>query len=207
MPNPYAPSGFQSGRPYDGRAPTWGSPTAYILWNYATQIANGDPVFLASDGTMRLYVAGGTTVHGIFRGCKYYDPNTQRTQFQPAWRAPTLLSGSIVEAFVDSSENDTYRCQTQGASPVTQAQVGLNIDLVAASSGTPTLAGMSVAALNQATIANTATFPFRIVGIVGYPNPLASPGGPFPGYDATQSNNWVEVIMNTNDQTTRTGQA
>jgi hypothetical protein len=85
--------------------------------------------------------------------------------------------------------------------------VGLNIDIVAASSGAPNAAGISTCGLNAATIANTATFPFRIVGIVGYPNPLVSPGGPFPGYDASQNNNWVEVIMNTNDQTTRTGQS
>jgi hypothetical protein len=94
-----------------------------------------------------------------------------------------------------------------GAAAVTQAQVGLNIDLVGGSTGTPNAAGISTAALNQATIAATATFPFRIVGIVGYPNPLASPGGPYPGYDATLQYNWVEVMMNTYDQTTRTGQA
>jgi hypothetical protein len=207
MPNQNAPSGFQSGRPFDARAPNWGSPIAYIMWNYATQIAAGDPVFLAPDGTMRLVVAGGTTVHGIFRGCKYYDPGQQRTSWFSAWRAPTLLANTIVEAFVDSAENDTFRCQTVGAAAVTQAQVGLNIDLVGGSSGTPNAAGISTAALNQATIAATATFPFRIVGIVGYPNPLSSPGGPYPGYDATLQYNWVEVMMNTYDQTTRTGQA
>ena len=207
MPNANAPSGFQSGRPYDGRAPTWGSPVSYILWNYATPIAYGDPVFLATDGTIRVVPQGGTTVHGIFRGCKYYDPTQQRTQWYPAWRAPVLNSSLIVEAYVDSSENDTFRCQTVGAAAVTQAQVGLNIDIVAASSGAPNAAGMSVCALNQATIANTATFPFRIVGIVGYPSVLASPGGPYPGYDPTLPYNWVEVIMNTNDQTTRTGQS
>lgn len=208
MANLYAPSGFQAGRPWDGRAPNFGAPAGVIAYNYASKIAEGDPVFQFTDGTIRLYVAGGTTIRGIFRGCKYYDPVTQRTQFYPQWPAPTTLpTNAYVEAYVDNDPLYTFRCQVQGG-PVTQANVGQNIDIVAASSGAPNWAGRSVCGLNFGAIGNGATLPFRIVSVVGYPgNLLAGPSGPNALYDPTQANNWVEVTLNTSDITTRTGQA
>lgn len=207
MPNVFAPSGFMAGRAYDARATNWGAPVCYILSTYATKIGFGDPVFLASDGTIRLYVAAGTTVHGIFRGCKYYDPVQQKVTFSQQWPGVSLGAGGTVEAYVDNDPMLTFRVQTSGAAAVTQAQIGLNADIVGSSSGAPTAAGISTCALNQATIANTATFPFRIVGIVGYPSVLQSGPAINAQYDPTQSNNWVEVVMNTSDITTRTGQA
>lgn len=205
--NTYAPSGFQSGRPYDGRAPNFGAPNAVILSTYATRINEGDPVFLATDGTIRLYVAAGTTVHGIFHGCKYWDPVRQQLTFSQCWPGVSLGAGYYVEAYVDNDPMMTFRVQTQGAAAVTQAQVGLNADIVGASSGAVTQNNRSVCALNQATIANTATFPFRIVGIVGYPTTLIAGPAVIPSYDPTGANNWVEVTMNTSDITTRTGQS
>ena len=205
--NVLAPSGFQSGRPYDGRAPNWGAPTAFIAYNYATKIANGDPVMLFTDGTIRLYAAAGTTVHGIFRGCKYYDPVTQRLQILPQWPAPSgLLSTQVVEAYVDSDPMTTFRVQVSGG-PITQTSVGLNADIAAGTSGVPNANGNSVCALS-ATTAVTATLPFRIVSVIGYPSLLVSgPAGPNANYDPAGANNWVEVLMNTSDIMTRTGQA
>lgn len=208
MPNnTWAPSGFQSGRPYESSPTVFGAPNAVILSTYATRINEGDPVFLATDGTIRLYVAGGTTVHGIFHGCKYWDPVRQQTMFSQVWPGVSLGAGYYVEAYCDIDPTLTFRVQTQNATAITQAQVGLNADIVAASSGVVTANNRSVCGLNGATIANTATFPFRIVGIVGYPTTLVSGPAIIPSYDPTGANNWVEVVMNTSDLTTRTGQS
>jgi hypothetical protein len=205
MPNVYAPSGIQISRPYDGRAPNFGAPSAVILSTYATRINAGDPVFLATDGTIRLYVAGGTTIHGIFNGCRYFDPVQQKTMFNMVWPGVSLGAGQYVEAYVDQDPMVTFRAQVNGG-PAVLANIGLNADIVAGSSGQVTANNRSICGISP-TFANTATLPFRVVGIIGYPGPSVSPGGPFVGYDATQANNWVEFTLNTSDITTRTGQA
>ena len=198
--NAAAPSGFQTCRRYDGAPPNGATREMNILYSYATKIAYGDPVYLASDGTIRLYAAGGTTIHGIFRGCRYLDPTAQRTVFQPAWLAPTLASTTVVTAIVDMDPNLTFQCQAVGTA-LTQAAIGLNMDITAASSGQPNLAGLSVCSLSG-TAAATATLPFRIVGIVPSPSINAN-------YNSSNDNQWLEVMMNTADVPTgtRTGQA
>lgn len=197
--NVLAPSGFQSGRLYGSGAPNYAIRTAKIAYNYGTQIADGDPVYLYTDGTIRLFANGGTTIHGIFRGCKYVDPGLQRVQWYPAWRAPTLAADTNVVAEIEVDPEMTFRAQVNGAA-ITQASIGLNIDITASTSGQPTTAGMSVCSLLSSSAAASATLPFRIVGIVTAPaiNRL---------YNETYDNNWVEVTMNTSDITTRTGQA
>lgn len=207
MPNVLAPIGLMSGRPYDSRPSNFGGPRAFIALNYATKIANGDPVYLANDGTIRLYAAGGGTVHGVFRGCKYFDPAGQKVTWNNQWPGLTgMTAGTLVEAYIENDPMMAFQAQVSGG-PATQAMVGQNIDITAGSSGAPTLAGMSTCSLNIASVANTNTLPFRIVGIVGYPSVLQSGPAISPSYDPAQSNNWVEVVMNTADITTRTGQA
>lgn len=207
MPNVYAPSGFLSGRPYEGRQPNFAMRPNVILYNYATKIAQNDPVFLATDGTIRLYAAAGTTFHGIFRGCRYFDPPQGKTMFYNQWTAPTYLaSTTYVEALVDIDPWSTLICQAQGG-PLGQANIGQNVDIVGGTSGQPTGAGISTCALNAAAPANTATLPFRIVGIVGWPNVFTGMPAMNPAYDPTQSNQFLEVLPNTSDITTRTGQA
>lgn len=198
--NAAAPSGFQTARRYDGAAPNGATREMVILYNYSSKIAYGDPVFLASDGTIRLYAAAGTTVHGIFRGCRYLDPTAQRTVYQPAWLAPTLASTTVVTALVDMDPMLTFECQMVGTA-LTQSSIGLNMDITASSSGAPNLAGMSICSLSG-TAAATATLPFRIVGIV--PSPAIN-----PAYNSANDNQWLEVMMNTADVSagTRTGQA
>ncbi|GEM_PF-2338378 len=200
MANILAPGGFSNSRLLKGSAPNYATRDAYIAYNYGTKIAYGDPVFLNSSGNIQLYVKGGTTIHGIFRGCNYLDPSSRRVQWYNSWMAPGgVASTTVVEAKVDIDPDMVFICQVSGG-PVTQADVGLNIDILANSSGNPTYAGMSVCALDAATIASTATLPFRIVGLVGEP-------GFVVGYNPAAANNLVQVVMNTSDITTRTGQS
>jgi len=199
MANTYAPSGFTTAALYGAVAPNYATRTATIAYNYGTQIAFGDPVYLNTSGDIVLYAAAGTTIHGIFRGCKYLDPSSGRTQWYRYWSAPTLPSTTVVEAYVEADPTMTFQVQTSG-SALTQADIGKNADIVTSSSGAPNAAGTSTCGLSVASIADTATLPFRIVGIVQSPaiNFLYTPG---------TGNDWAIVTMNTSDITTRTGQA
>jgi hypothetical protein len=203
--NVAAPSGFQTLRRLDGAAPNYMMKEDIIAWNYGSRINFGDPVFRNSSGQIALYVAGGTTVHGIFRGCRYLDPGTLKTEFYPAWRTPTLTSTTTVFALVDTDPFSTFMAQAIGAA-FTQANIGQNIDITVSSSGTTTsLAGLSTCSL-AGTTANTATLPFRVQSIIGLTGGLVTPAVN-AAYVATYDNQWVEVSMNTPDFSTRTGQA
>jgi hypothetical protein len=203
--NAAAPSGFSTLRRYDGATPNYGAREEVIAYNYGTRINYGDPVFRHTDGTIRLYANGGTTVHGIFRGCRYLDPGTLKTEFYPAWRTPTLASTVSVFAMVDQDPLMVFMAQAVGTA-LTQTSIGLNMDITAGTSGTSTnLSGYSTCSLSG-TAANTATLPFRIVGIVGLTAGLVTPAIN-AAYLATNDNQWLEVMMNTTDYSTRTGQA
>jgi hypothetical protein len=203
--NAAAPSGFQTLRRYDGAVPNYGSREETIAYNYGTRINYGDPVYKTTSGTIALYANGGTTIHGIFRGCRYLDPNTLKTEWYPAWRTPTLPSTTTVFAQVDADPNLTFMAQMIG-SALTTSSIGLNMDITAGTSGSTTLlSGYSVCSLSG-TAASTNTLPFRIIGIIGNLGGLLTPAIN-AAYNGSYDNQWLEVVMNTNDMTTRTGQS
>lgn len=209
--NAIAPSGFQTLRRLDGASPNYSMREEVILFSYATRINFGDPVFRASDGTLRLYVAGGTTIHGIFRGCRYLDPGTLKTEFYPAWRTPTLPSTTTVFAVVEQDPFMTFMAQNIGTA-ITQGSIGSNCDVSTGANGpgtTTSLPGLStcgLAAPVTGSLTNTATLPFRIEGIIGLAGGLVTPAIN-PAYSPLNDNQWLEVRFNTPDFTTRTGQA
>lgn len=196
--NALNPFGFSSGLLYGAASPNYAMRNGQIAYNYGSQIAYGDPVVLNSSGQIVLFAKGGTAIHGIFRGCEYYDPNIQRWSWYPAWRSPTLSATAIVTAKIEVDPHMSFMAQVSGG-PAVQAAIGQNIDIVSASSGAPTLAGMSVCALDYTTLATTATLPFRIVGI----QQLGT--GTVQQYNPANANNLVEVVMNTSDISTTTG--
>lgn len=203
--NTYAPSGFATAKRVDGAVPNYATQASYpILYNYSAQIAYGDPVFLATDGTLRIVPNGGTSILGIFRGCKYLSATTGRVEWYSYWSAPAnLATTTVVTAYVDSDPSMEFICQGTGTA-VTQSQVGLNVDIVTSSSGAPGAApaGLSTCGLLLSSISSTATLPFRIVAVV--PAPYAN-----LSYSSSNTNQFLRVQMNTqsNPAGTRTGQA
>lgn len=205
--NVLAPSGFQEARLWTGGSPNYAINGRSLAYNYGSNIARNDPVFLATSGTLNLYVVGGTTIDGIASGFSYFDPNNILSgAFHQAWLQPSLPSGTNVTCKVITDPNMVFLCQARGTA-LTATSIGLNIDIYTGTSGAPTTgSGISTCALDAGNVHNTATLPFRIVGIVG-----VTPG--FDGiainaaYVGTNDNQWLAVTMNTQDVTTRTGQA
>lgn len=205
--NTLAPSGFHDARLYRAGAPNYAITPRNLVYNYGSSIAWGDPVFLHTDGTIRLYAVGGSTVDGIAYGFNYFDPNNILSgAFHPAWLTPTLASTAVVTANVQTDPTMVFLCQARGTA-LTQSSIGRNIDIYTGTSGVPVSgSGMSTCALDAGNVGDTATLPFRIVGIVGLTagfdgNAISS------SYVGTNDNQWLAVTMNTQDMTTRTGHA
>ena len=206
----YSPFGFRPARLFDASVPNYAVNARSIAYNYSSQIAQFDPVFLNSSGNAALYVKTGTTIDGIAIGFDWFDPNNVMSgPFHPAWTAPAGLSSSAVPvAKVITDPQMVFLAQGSGAQQA-QSVIGLNVDIVNGSSGTPqTGSGLSQCGLDVSTIANTNTLPFRIVGILGI-----SPGWGTQGYNVVQNYNPLStnqifaVTLNTQNMTTRTGQA
>lgn len=207
--NVYAPFGFREAKLWTGSVPNYAVNGRLMAYNYGSQIATGDPVFLNTSGNIALYAVAGTTIDGIATGFNYFDPNNIMSgAFHPAWTAPTLPSGTEVICKVQTDPNMVFIAQANGTA-LTQASVGLNIDIFTGSSGTPvTNSGQSQCALDAGNVHATNTLPFRIVGILGITPGFSTQGYNVPaGYVATNGNQFLAVTMNTQDMTTRTGQA
>lgn len=207
--NTLAPSGFWDARLWTGSVPNYAINGRQLPYNYGSNIARGDPVYMTTSGVLALYTVGGTTIDGIAYGFTYFDPNNIMSgRFHPAWLQPTLTSTTIVTGEVQTDPNMVFMAQARGTA-LTATSIGLNIDIYTGTSGVPvTGSGQSTCALDAGNVHATATLPFRIVGIYGV-TPGFSPGGPCISfnYNGTYDNQWLAVTMNTQDQTTRTGQA
>lgn len=207
--NAFAPSGFHESKLWTSSVPNYSVNGRPLPYNYGSNIARGDPVYLTSTGTIALYVKGGTTIDGIASGFDYFDPNNILSgAFHQAWLQPSLPSGSVPICKVITDPNTVFLVQANGAA-LTQSSIGLNFDILAGSSGVPTTgSGISTCAIDATTGVVTNTLPFRLVGIVGV-SPGFSPGGPAINqlYNGLYDNQWFAVTMNTQDMTTRTGRA
>lgn len=186
MSNSFAPTGFQFIRNYANSAPTYQSTWQAISATNSNNIGKGDVVQLLSTGLIDLAIASTSPVFGVVDGFKWYDTVQQKTIWSNGWNAPGNVLANSAFALVITDPMAVFSVQTGAASApaaITQANIGQNAKLVA---GTPQSGtGISTQYLDQATIADTSTFPFRIIGYgAGVLN------------DTTSANSYVEVIAN-----------
>lgn len=192
MANLFSPFGFKrvAGTGY---TPTFEQVEGQV--NAATaNIFFGDPVFrLVADGTLAGITTGpgpgATPIAGIFIGCKYLSVAQKRVVWGNYWPGSDVAAGTTLTAYIENDPAAQFVAQV-GVSTVTGFalnQIGLNAQFAY---GTGNAAnGISGAFLDQTVApATTATFPFRILGLIT--SPPGSPGttiGP---------NNYVQVAFN-----------
>ena len=85
-----------------------------IASSYATAIFQGDLVTPVTGGGIARHTAGsGTPVVGVFNGCFYTDPTTQK----PTWKNyyPGSIAASDIMAFVIDSPDQVYKIDSDGA--------------------------------------------------------------------------------------------
>lgn len=100
---------------------------------------------------------------GVVTGVQYTDPTLKYTLFGQYLPAGAITAGyTNVIVFVNIDPNQLYLIQADG--PITQASIGLNIDMSNASGSATT--GLSNISAVSGTVAGTITFPLRIVDLV-----------------------------------------
>ena len=85
-----------------------------VAANYGTPIFQGDLVTPVTGGGIERHVAGsGTPVVGVFNGCFYTDPTTQK----PTWKNyyPGTVNASDIMATVLDSPDQVYKIDSDGA--------------------------------------------------------------------------------------------
>jgi len=137
--------------------------TEYSIASGASgNIFSGDPVKMASTGTI-LVAAAGDQALGVFRGCKYTDSNGD-VIFSAYWPDGTVTSDAV--AFVVDDPNALFEIQSAATGSVVQTVVGNNADTVYTSGSTKT--GISAVEISGTTAATSAQL--RIVGFSGDPD-------------------------------------
>lgn len=196
MANVFTPNGFQVTGRADGAAWSAAQRMRQILYSNTHQIFKGMPVQLLSTGYVDTLAPGTTAPLGIFEGCSYVSISQKRLVWSPYFPGADVVSGSQVFAYIDEDPFATLVAQSGNGGPVTQASVGMNVNFAVGTGNT--LSGLSGAYVDFATIATTATLPFRILELVTSP-----PGA--NGTDATTAYNLVKLAWNFNFNNQTTG--
>ena len=191
MANTNTPFGF---RQYSGTgsAPTYEQVAVPIVYN-ASAIFYGDPVINDANGYVTVGAAASTeanaTIAGIFQGCKYLSVAQKRTVWSNYWPGSDVASPNVVEGYIINDPNAKFIVQSD-ATGLTQAAVNANIGYNTGVGNTAT--GISGSFLG-ATIATTATYPFRVISLVTNP----------PGVNGTEAGAYNHVIVAFNSVATK----
>lgn len=191
MANVNAPFGFRSIGLRGGAAPNFELIPAKIASNNTTAIYHQDPVKILNTGYIAQWTAGTAVsqLWGIFDSCKYFDTALGYVVNRPYW--PGANASGDITAYLTPcvlSPAPQFLVQSSGTA-FTLADVGANAD-VAIGTGSALGGCFSGASLDQATLATTATLPFRIIGLY---SDFAADGA--VGADAA-SYNWAVVAAN-----------
>lgn len=142
--------------------------TYNIASTYGTALYINDPVTLTGTGRNieRAATTGGCL--GVYLGSQYTpSTETMTNPFKKVWVASTTLkTGTVAYANVCDDAFMEFLIQADG--PVAEADIGLNANFAYDTAGNAAT-GRSGAAMDVTGIANTATFPLRILGYAEIP--------------------------------------
>ena len=185
-PTVSAPYGFQAINRVDGMAYAGAIRQIPIASGYTTAIYNGDPVIIATGGTIERSAAsgavtGGTPV-GVLVGCQYTNSSGQTVQAQyfPGAGVTNAVAYVVDDPLAAFKVAVAFANAT--VTTVTQAAVGTNMSYNLGTGST--IDGNSGAFVTAASGANTATLPFRVIAVVPE--------------TATSSTTFTEVIVKVN---------
>ena len=108
-----------------------------IASSYATAIFQGDLVTPVTGGHIERHTAGsGTPVVGVFNGCFYTDPTTQK----PTWKNyyPGGIAASDIVATVIDSPDQVYKIDSDGAFAVADIFKNFHVTNVSGNTATGT---------------------------------------------------------------------
>lgn len=167
-PSVSAPYGFKAINRVDGMPYAGAIRQIPIASGYTTAIYNGDPVIIATGGTIERAAASGAVTSGspvgVLVGCAYTNSSGQPVQAQyfPGSGVTNAVAYVVDDPLAAFKVAVAYANAT--VTTVTQAAVGTNMSY---NLGTGVAAsGDSGAFVTAASGANTATLPFRVIAVV-----------------------------------------
>ena len=191
MVNVNAPSGLRPVGESGSNIQNGGTTEYDINPGLATTIFKGDLVQLLANGTIQQSAAGNADCVGVFNGCFYDDPTTQKptwSNYYPGGITPT--GGGLIKAFVYDDPNKLFEIQGNGILAAGfPAAVGKNTDIVVTNGNT--INGQSASQLNVLTgnaggVPAAAAAQLRIVGM------SKDPENSDP---VTANTNWIVKIV------------
>ncbi len=172
MANIDAPFGFRQVGGLGSRPTSNGTSQYKIASGQTAAMYAGDVIALAGSGGLK--VEGGTTVTagyvgpsetdasrnvGIFNGCLYEDPTTNKPTFQNYWPGDITVTTGDIDGFVYDSPAMLFEGQTTGQ--LTQANAFESVDIVY-TAGTAVTNGRSKVQLAGTAVGDTGGM-FRII--------------------------------------------
>lgn len=131
-----------------------------IAANNTTAIFQGDLVIPTTSGNITRYVAGtSNAVVGVFNGCFYTDPTTQK----PTWRNyyPASTNASDITAFVIDGPDTVFEINANQSFAVADLFQNYSVTNVSGS----TLSGISQVQLDVSTSGTASTFVVQAIDI------------------------------------------
>ena len=137
-----------------------------IADNQAGAIFQGDLVTLKDGFILQFNPSAHTAAVGVFNGCFYNDPTTQKPTFINYYPGSINITQGKILAEVLDDPSQMFILQNDGTSA--QANYGKNADIVIGTGNTVT--GLSANELDTSSIANTAALNLKIIGLWDVPN-------------------------------------
>ena len=145
------------GSAYNGQ----GQQEMVIASNETNSIFMGDPVVLNANGSISRGSTAGAELVGIFNGCFYTDPTTQKPTFSNHYPGAIVADDIVANVITDPDVVFEVKCDDTNAG---QAQVGSTCNIATYSAGS-TKSGISDVAIDGSTFATSSASNFAVVGL------------------------------------------
>ena len=132
-----------------------------IASNETSAIFQGDPVVLNANGSISVGSTKGAELIGVFNGCFYTDPTTQKPTYSNYY--PGAIVADDIVANVIDDPNALFEVKVDDTN-AGQAQVGSNANIATYSAGS-TKDGVSNVVLDGGSFATSSAANFRVVSL------------------------------------------
>jgi|TARA_Y100000004_G_scaffold151897_1_gene174803 hypothetical protein len=134
----------------------------YVIGNNeSSAIYQGDPVIMNANGAISVGSTAGAELIGVFNGCFYTDPTTQKPTYSNYY--PGSIAADDIVANVIDDPNALFEVKVDDTNGG-QAQVGSNANIATYAAGS-TKTGVSGVALDGSSFATSSAANFRVVSL------------------------------------------
>ena len=162
-----------------------------IASNETNSIFMGDPVVLNANGSISRGSSAGAELVGVFNGCFYTDPTTQKPTFSNHYPGAIVADDIVANVISDPNVVFEVKCDDANAG---RAQVGSTCNIATYAAGS-TKSGISGVAIDGSTFATSSASNFAVYDLSTDPD----------NSDYTAANANILVRINKHQYTDTTG--